>query len=74
MTRREAEKIIKNKWGFLPYGGITLSLYEMDDEVPDALVGYELSRSPFKSPSNFIICSPKVAEALDEILNQNKDE
>ena len=66
--------VIKNKWGFLPYGGVTLSLYEMDDEVPDELVGYELSRSPFKSPSNFMVYSPKVAEALDEILNQNKDE
>ena len=68
MTRREAEKRVKGKWGFLPYGGVSLSLYEMDDEVPDELVNYELTRSPYKSPSNSIVCSSKVAEALDEIL------
>ena len=74
MTRREAEKKVIEKWGFLPYGGVILSLYEMDDEIPDELVKYELERSPYKPSGNFMVVSPRVAEALDEIINQNIDE
>jgi hypothetical protein len=74
MTRREAEKKIKEKWGFLPYGGITLSLYEMDDEIPEDLFKYEMERTPYKSPGNFIVTSSRVAEEIDKLLNGDKDE
>ena len=67
MTRKEAEERIIEKWGFLPYGGVALSLYEPDEEVPDHLVEYELRVGSGPSPGNFIVCSPQVANILNEI-------
>lgn len=67
MTREQAEKKIIEKWGFLPYGGVALSLYEPDEEVPDHLVEYELRVGPGHSPGGFIVCSPQVANILNEI-------
>ena len=73
MTRTQAEKKIREKWGFLPYGGVALSLYEMDEEVPDSLVEYELRTNPHRAPATFIIGSAEVVNAINE-LNQSKDE
>jgi len=73
MSRKEAEERIIEKWGFLPYGGFALSLYELDEEVPDGLVEYELKQSPYQSPATFIVGSQEVVNIINE-LNQNKDE
>tara|TARA_R100000908_G_C3726227_1_gene127196 strand:- start:536 stop:757 length:222 start_codon:yes stop_codon:yes gene_type:complete len=73
MTRREVEEKIREKWGFLPYAGGALLLFEMNQEVPDNIVEYELTTNPFRPSTNFMVCSPEIAKVLNEV-NQNKDE
>lgn len=73
MTRKEAEEKIREKWGFLPYGGVALSLYEMYEEIPDSLVEYELRTNPRQGPATFIIGSAEVVNTING-LTQNKDD
>ena len=49
MTRREVEEKIREKWGFLPWAGGTLLLFEMNQEVPDNIVEYELTANPLSA-------------------------
>ena len=70
MNRAEAEAKVIEKWGFLPYGGVALALYEMDQEVPDSLVEYELRVNPLQAPATFIIGSAEVVNMINTIMQK----
>ena len=68
MKKIEAIQAVKDKWGFLPYGGILFELWKDDDDIPQHVVDYELNTNPHKSPGTFIVASPQVAKALNDVI------
>lgn len=70
MNKKEAIEVVKKKWGFLPYGGVLFSLYKDDDEIPQEILNYELNTNPYKQKDNYIICSPELANILNNLNNE----
>ena len=66
MNKVEALKYIKEKQGFIPYVAL-FEIYKDEDDIPQHLI--ELSVTPIKPVERLFICSSKIADVLNELLD-----